>query len=400
MRASTREFSPLISSSELLSVLLDHTFDNQLSIAIWRLPDQENRHVIISLKPVSLEENAEIETLTPGFIFAPFERDFARIYLPSEYSFTFRDGRVSPPSNQKEADSHTWLSGILKNTNFAGKRKYIPYSSGENISTTERSHYLELVEKGINEIEKGIFQKVVPSRTRTLPLSEHFDPAEAFEKLCRTYPHAFVSFVSSPETGTWMGATPEELVRVMDQTIFKTVALAGTQPYQDGTDLKRVAWTQKEIEEQALVGRYIISCFKKIRLREYEEQGPKTVIAGNVIHLKSDFTVNLKEAGFPQLGSLMLKLLHPTSAVCGMPLDVSREFLKNNEGYNRRFYSGYLGPVNINQDIDLFVNLRCMQLLGNQAVFYAGAGVTSESVPEHEWEETELKLKTISSVIH
>jgi isochorismate synthase len=95
----------------------------------------------------------------------------------------------------------------------------------------------------------------------------------------------------------------------------------------------------------------------------------------------------------------MLQLLHPTAAVCGMPLEPSLEFLKENEGYDREFYSGYLGPVNINNHTHLFVNLRCMKLLDNQGLLYAGAGVTFDSLPEKEWEETEIKFKTLLNVI-
>lgn len=164
-------------------------------------------------------------------------------------------------------------------------------------------------------------------------------------------------------------------------------------------NLKTVAWTQKEIEEQALVERYIISCFKKIRLREYDEHGPKTVVAGNLLHLRSDFTVDMKATNFPQLGSVMLQLLHPTSAVCGMPLEPALGFLKKNEDHDREFYAGFLGPVNFNNRVSLFVNLRCMQLRDDKALLYAGAGVTIDSVPEHEWEETEMKLNTLLNII-
>jgi isochorismate synthase len=148
-----------------------------------------------------------------------------------------------------------------------------------------------------------------------------------------------------------------------------------------------------------LVERYIISCFKKIRLREYDEYGPKTVVAGNLMHLKSEFTVDMKETNFPQLGTIMLRLLHPTSAVCGMPLEPALEFLNRHEGYNRSFYSGFLGPVNIDEQIHIFVNLRCMQLRQADAVLYAGAGVTSDSIPEKEWEETEMKMNTLMRVL-
>lgn len=195
-----------------------------------------------------------------------------------------------------------------------------------------------------------------------------------------------------------MGATPELLVSV-EGTQFQTVAVAGTQPYQDGMDIKSVTWTQKEIEEQALVERYIISCFKKIRVREYDEYGPRTVVAGNLLHLKTEFKVDMQETNFPQLGSVMLKLLHPTSAVCGSPLKESLTFLQENEGYDRQYYSGYLGPVNINKASTLYVNLRCMQLFQDEAVLFAGAGVVADSEPEKEWLETELKMNTLLQII-
>jgi isochorismate synthase len=117
------------------------------------------------------------------------------------------------------------------------------------------------------------------------------------------------------------------------------------------------------------------------------------------MHLKSDFTVDMAATNFPQLGSVMLKLLHPTSAVCGMPLESTREFLMKHEGYARQGYAGYLGPVNIENNTHLFVNLRCTQLFENEARLYAGAGVTIDSDPAKEYEETEMKMNTLSAII-
>jgi isochorismate synthase len=73
------------------------------------------------------------------------------------------------------------------------------------------------------------------------------------------------------------------------------------------------------------------------------------------------------------------------------------EFLRANEGYDRQFYSGFLGPVNFRNESHIYVNLRCFQIQHKKAVVYAGAGVTIDSVPENEWEETEMKLDTLST---
>jgi len=391
---------PALTDTIHLTFLLDHAIRHKLSVAVWRLPNEAVTYAIISATPQLLNYNLSLEDQLPGFIFAPFNTSSDRIYLPADYCFSFSKGRLNSPTSEKEVVSTAWLSDLMKTTD-AGRilpRVYIN-TNAPSTPTTTKDFFLDLVSRGITDIEHGRFEKVVLSRTKTVTVSSSFDVTEGFQKLSNLYQNALVSFVSIPETGSWLGATPEVLVSVKDKKIFRTTALAGTLPYSEGTNLKTVAWTQKDIEEQALVERYIISCFKKIRLREYDEHGPRTVVAGNLMHLKSDFMVDMEATNFPQLGSAMLQLLHPTSAVCGVPLDATLEFIKKNENYNREFYTGYLGPVNFNNSIDIFVNLRCLQVLKEKVILYAGAGITQDSIPENEWEETELKLRTLLKII-
>ena len=267
-----------------------------------------------------------------------------------------------------------------------------------------QNHYQKIVADGIIAIEKGNFQKVVLSRKKEIQLSDGFSPIEQFEKLCKLYPNTFVSLVYLPQLNQiWLGATPETLVSIDKYGIFRTMALAGTQPAFDESgnlkSVKQAQWTQKEIEEQAYVSRYIIDCLKKIRVREFIEEGPKTVIAGNLMHLRTDFTIDSEAINFSQLGSVMLDLLHPTSAVCGMPKTEALQFILENEGYDRSFYAGYLGPVNVENESALYVNLRCMKIENQIATLYAGAGITEDSDPAKEWQETELKCQTLSKIL-
>ena len=150
-----------------------------------------------------------------------------------------------------------------------------------------------------------------------------------------------------------------------------------------------------------MVARYIVNCFKQLRLREYDERGPRVAAAGNLLHLRTDFAVQLNQVPFPNLGTDMLRLLHPTPAVAGMPKQPALEFLRRHEGYDRAYYAGFLGPVNLPEtgSSRLFVNLRCLQLRPNEAILYAGTGLTADSDPTREWQETELKLQTIGAVL-
>jgi isochorismate synthase len=388
-----------LTETEYFSFFIDYAVKQNFSVALWRLPNDSKIHLAISKKPEFLKYTATLEDLPSGFIIAPFEAAVDRIFLKADYSFSFSNGHLNEPTSSLEALSNVWLNDLVNTKTEVTKRPRLHFNPASSASTTDMDFFLRIVRAGIHEIEQGSFEKVVLSRTLAVELSNGFDISGAFQKLCTLYTNALISFVSMPELGSWLGASPELLVSVEDGRTFKTTALAGTQPFIEGVSLKNVAWTQKDIEEQALVERYVISCFKKIRLREYEEHGPRTVVAGNLIHLKSDFTVDMVATNFPQLGSVMLQLLHPTSAVCGVPLDTSLEFIHKLEGYNRQLYTGYLGPVNFNGRIDIFVNLRCLQILPKEAILYAGAGITQDSIPEKEWEETELKLNTLLKVV-
>lgn len=376
--------------------------------ALWRLPHQKDKHLIVNFGSELPRTRITLDELPAGFAISPFlniEGDDA-FFIEADLYFRF-DEYGSVASEQESA--HLLAPNREKWYNYYRNRITNTPSLGINSGDTRQSElpdtaYLDAIKKAVEAIEAGQFKKVVFSRIKQVELATDFSLTEVFERLCEKYPTAFVSMVYLPQLDqVWLGATPETLVSVDKEGIFRTISLAGTQSAFDASgapiSVKKAAWTQKEIEEQALVGRYIISCFKKIRVREYLEEGPKTVVAGNLMHLRSDFLVDTKAINFPELGTVMLELLHPTSAVCGMPKIEALSFIQQYEGYDREFYSGYLGPVNVGNETHLFVNLRCMKIQNNVATLYAGGGITEDSEPEKEWQETEMKCQTMLSVL-
>ncbi|GAA4404949.1 hypothetical protein GCM10023187_22870 [Nibrella viscosa] len=376
--------------------------------ALWRLPNRPEKHLIIHFGDELPQVPADLEELPAGFAVSPFDNpDNERtLFLRADAHYIFQrdefNENLSKTDNKQAEAFYQAVERLL----IAPAQQRVPVTQVTALSKPEEQRRFEAaVAEATSQIQQGEFRKVVISRTKTVAFSAEPDVVQLFEKLCEAYPTAFVSVVWLPERRqVWISATPERLVSVDADGIFRTVALAGTQSaYDVDGRLKRTseaAWTQKEIEEQALVGRYIIGCFKKIRLREYIEEGPKTAIAGNLMHLKSDFTVDTKAVNFPQLGTVMLRLLHPTSAVCGMPREAAGEFIRQHETHDRELYSGFLGPVNIQAESHLFVHIRCLKLEGQTATLYAGAGLTEDSLPDREWHETEMKCQTLLRVIN
>ena len=259
-----------------------------------------------------------------------------------------------------------------------------------------KSDFESLVAKGIQAIKNDQFQKVVLSRTETVAVA-NFDMVETFQKLVFLYPTAFVYCFYHPKIGNWIGATPEQLLKVTENH-FETISLAGTQK---DTGSSEIVWGEKEKEEQQFVTDYLVQRLQNVA-SAVEFTKPYSVKAGSIWHIKTDVSGVLNSDSSLKK---VIQLLHPTPAVCGLPKEIAKDFILENEPYDRSFYTGFLGELNCSFaketiSSDLFVNLRCMQIKDSQAHLYMGCGITKDSNPEKEWEESVNKSMTMKKVLY
>jgi isochorismate synthase len=278
----------------------------------------------------------------------------------------------------------------IMNSVFQKKESIISEKESDLPNELERNNFKKLVTKGIQAIENNEFKKVVVSRKETLNLVD-FDLISAFEKLVQLYPTTFVYCFYHPKVGTWLGATPEQLLKANNNE-FRTIALAGTQKDKGSNE---VVWANKEREEQQFVTDYIVEKIKDVAF-EVSVSEPYSIKAGSIWHIKTDISGELNSNSSLQK---VIQLLHPTPAVCGLPKDKSKAFILENENYDRSFYTGFLGELNMENKTDLFVNLRCMEINNSQAHLFMGCGITKDSVPEKEWEESINKSATMKKVL-
>lgn len=253
-----------------------------------------------------------------------------------------------------------------------------------------KEFHLELIQKGIHAIEHGMLKKVVLSRKIDIPLAK--DPLELFGTLLGKYPNAMCYLFFHPQLGMWCGATPETLAHIKGNELL-TMSLAATATKENTIAPK---WGRKEIEEQHMVTNHIEQKLQPI-LEEVSISAAQSVIAGTLWHLQSKITGKL----LPETSTKdIIKALHPTPAVCGVPTLKAKKFIEENENYQRSFYTGFLGELNLENDMEstLFVNLRCMELFQGKAIIFVGGGITGSSDPEAEWSETQHKSKTMLGI--
>lgn len=357
---------------------LNECINKNLVFAAYRLPHSDSVRLVIqknntihkvSVTSVLFEES--------GFLVVPFHE--------SEINYSFI---IKPDLNYLSTD-YIDFEDLIKLEPFPEDE---PGFNNGKINKTEFLSNVEKIKAAINEKK---FEKAVISRIKIIE-KDYFDKiSDIFMLLTTSYPNAFV-YIFNAAGHFWMGATPEPLI-CSDKNQLTTVSLAGTRKY-NPENLNLPNWSKKERIEQEIVTLFIEESLKNLNIELTQKNGPYTKKAGNLVHLRTDFTFKLKGVK-DKLGELVQEL-HPTSAVCGLPKHESMEFLLKIEKHNRSYYSGIIGPINLDEKIQLFVNLRCMRIFKKKLILYIGAGITEESVAEDEWAETEIKSETLLSIIH
>ena len=246
----------------------------------------------------------------------------------------------------------------------------------------------------------GQFQKLVLARCATVSNEGKVTPMMLFQTACRLYPRMFVALVSTPQSGMWLTASPEILLEDLPDNRWRTIALAGTMRLRSDKaddEGQRLRWSAKNIQEQRYVASYLADVLRRFS-DDVREEGPRTVRAAHLVHLRSDFTFTLKNEYCTRVGEL-LEALHPTPAVCGLPKDDAQRFIISHEHSPRHYYSGFMGPLNVQCSTHLYVSLRCMHITGSACHLYAGGGLLRESNEQQEWQETEAKMETMRRLI-
>ena len=350
------EFEPLIKRIE------EH-YQKQLPFVMFSLAE---KNTIISFLQKD-DGLYEVENFSEnGFVIAPFNYKNKSFFVPEENSEKF----ISEPSHSD-----------IQLTKVEFSQDHI-----------ERDRYIDLIENTIVTIQKKKASKIVMSRSKDFTLA-NFGLEILIKRLFSAYPTAFRYIWYHPRTGIWCGATPEILVEI-ENGIFKTMALAGTQTLRGS---KKLFWGEKEIDEQQQVTDFITNSLQRVT-SVLKVSNPRTQIAGPLAHLRTDISGTIK-TGKATL-STIASALHPTPAVCGTPQKYAQDFILSNEDYDRELYTGFIGPIsNAGGSAALMVNLRCMKIENDIARLFVGGGITLGSNPEAEWEETQNKMQTMLQVL-
>ncbi len=332
----------------------------------YKLPQSKQIQIIVSEElPHTAHTLSELE-LYEGFLFAPF--------VPSEETpYLLIQGKSSSYE-------------VEQLSNVASSNRLLRKDDSKSLED-----YRQDFDQFIAALKSKRFDKLVLARQELVDLEQAFQGDALFLKACRHYPEAFVYQLFTPQTGLWLGASPELLLSCSPEGACRTVSLAGTQQ-QDN----EAAWTSKNTIEQAIVTDYISYTLQASGI-SFERSEPYSFGTAELLHLKTDFSFQVESSC---LLHKLIEALHPTPAVCGFPKEAAQAFIVAHEQQARQYYSGFMGPKD-QSGVQLYVNLRCLQVQPHtkQVRLFAGGGLLASSQLEEEWLETKQKMQTLVSLI-
>lgn len=297
-------------------------------------------------------------------------------------------------SDDKINSDFELLSTIVKKKTTTKSLGKIKSHSNRN----EKKSWITNVNTALSEIRQGEVQKIVLSRQINLELDATPSISQITATLGERYPKCYV-FAFKKNNSIFFGASPEKLAKISDGWI-EADALAGSisrgrTGAEDDSLAQTLLTSKKDLAEQKIVVSFIKNSFSQLCDKIIFEEKPIIRKLPNIQHLWTPIRgrINSNHSIFS-----ILKWLHPTPAICGVPWEKARSSIRKMESHNRGLYTGMIGWFNLNNEGEFAVAIRSALLKENKISAFAGCGIVEGSEPEVEYAESELKLNPIISL--
>jgi len=278
-----------------------------------------------------------------------------------------------------------------------------PPSVGEQISLRSnftRESYMEAVEQARQYIiDADIFEVNISQRFEAeIPIT----PWELYLRLRQINPAPFAAYLNFDEV-TIVSASPERFIRCQKDWV-ETRPIKGTAPRgktsrEDRAKARELLSSIKDHAENMMIvdlerndlGR--VCRFGTVRVTELAilERYP------TVYHLTSTVVGRLKEGK----GRIeLLKATLPGGSITGAPKIRAMEIIDELEPTRRSIYTGNIGYLGFNGNMDLSIVIRTFLIKGNRAYFQAGGAVVFDSQLEDEYQETLDKVQALIDALN
>lgn len=301
-------------------------------------------------------------------------------------------------SKRTEAEIEKKLDGLEQEVRSGTEEASSELEPLSFSAAIDREDFMARVKQAKQRIVDGdIFQVVLSQRmVADFPV----DPFSFYRKLRVANPSPYMFYVDFSDYIV-LGASPESLIKVSDQTVV-TNPIAGTRPRGKTTEEDEAYAEDLLSDEKERAEHKMLVDLSRNDLGRIAEVGSVSVDTymeveryQHVMHIVSEVSGKLAE-GMTGLDALITTL--PAGTVSGAPKIRAMQIVNELEDTLRGVYSGAIGYINMNGDLDLALAIRTMIVKEKKAYVQAGAGIVYDSDPASEYQETLNKAKSLLEV--
>jgi isochorismate synthase len=248
-------------------------------------------------------------------------------------------------------------------------------------------------------VRAGSLEKAVLARAVRLRAEAPLDVHAALHRLRTRYPACYI-FAFAHGEATFLGATPERLVRLDGREVRATSLAGSIRRGETAEDDARLARTLLASAKDRVEHELVVRGLRETLAPLCDEIGapaePSLLSMPNVHHLATAVVARLRD------GHRLLDLLervHPTPAVAGLPRDVALALIEELEEMDRGWYAAPVGWVAPDGSGEFAVALRAAVVAGGDATLFAGCGIVGDSDPDEEYAESWLKLRPMLAAL-
>ena len=333
------------------------------------------------------------------------------IEVPDIY-FNFYDNIIIFDNLRKE----TYISALgvknskaisineIKNKIYAGRQLHTKVNFNRNSSIKFQSNFLkEDYIAAINKIKKYIENgdAYVVNLTQRFKCKIKEEPFEIYKRLRKGNPAPFAAYLNL-ENLSVLSSSPERFINLHEGNII-TTPIKGTTPRGENEEEDQYYRLQLFNSEKDKSELLMIVDLERNDLSKVCIPGTVKVIElfkiekyATVFHLVSTISGKLKKDNdFSDL----IKAVFPGGSITGAPKIRAMEIIDELEVLNRNIYTGSIGYIGFDGNLDLNIAIRTINIKDETAYFGVGGGITYESDSESEYEETLIKAKALIKAI-
>jgi anthranilate synthase component 1 len=269
-----------------------------------------------------------------------------------------------------------------------------PWQAPTAIEEDEPRRYTDGVQRVLDYLAAGDVFQVNLSRGWRARFADSLDPAALFQRLRENNPAPFAGIFAQRDWAV-VSSSPERLVSVRGDLV-ETRPIAGTRARFAGDDdaerIRELVGHPKERAEHVMLIDLERNDLGRVCTAGSVEVDELMTVESyaHVHHIVSNVRGRLREGATP---GEVIRAVFPGGTITGCPKVRCMQIIAELEAMGRGAYTGAMGWLNRDGDLDLNILIRSAEVEGETLRFRTGAGIVADSDPQRELEETRAKAR-------